>query len=127
LKVDRNSLIAGQRIKTVPDMLRDLRRFDCFGAEPIEWRRREQLWSDHVDDLVKRGIIDRKDRRFYKANERTINSGRSRKSPVARRIPDQTAAAQALIEQMLKDGLVERYKDDDPPTYQTTTKGTRWL
>jgi predicted transcriptional regulator len=123
LKVDRNCLIAGQRIKTVRDMLRDLSRFDCFGAEPIERHLRQQLWSDHVDDLVKRGFIDRKDRRFYKANERMINSGRSRKSPVARRIPDQTAAAQALIAQMLKDGLVERYKDDDPPTYQTTTKG----
>jgi predicted transcriptional regulator len=124
LKVERNSLIAGQKIKTVRDLLRDLAQCDYFRVEHVVPHLRKQLWSDHLDDLVKRGVIDPNERSFYKANERLINShDRFRKAPIAKRIPDQTAAAQALIDQLLKDGMVERCKDGNRPTYKTTMKG----
>jgi hypothetical protein len=124
VKVDRNSLIAGQKIKTVRDMLRDLARGDYFRVEHVVSYLAKQLWSDHVDDLVKRGVIDPDERTFYRANERSINSSeRFGKARGAKRIPDQTAAAHALIDQLLKDGMVEQCKDGNQPTYKTTTKG----
>jgi hypothetical protein len=124
LKVERNSLIAGQKIKTVRDMLRDLAHLDDFRVEHVVPYLRKQLWSDHVDDLVKRRITEPSERSFYRANERLINSHvRFGKARGAKRIPDQTAAAQALIDQLLKDGMVERCKDGDGRTYKTTTKG----
>jgi hypothetical protein len=66
LKFERNSVIAGQKIKTVRDMLRHLApQFSLgeFTLEDVVEYLHEQLWSDHV-----RG---------------------------AKQIPDQTAAAQA--------------------------------
>jgi hypothetical protein len=96
LKVERNCLIARQKIKTVRDMLRDLKEEDYFEVEHVVQYLRKQLWSDHVDDLVKRRVIDPHERRFYKANERLINShDRFGKPSRGRRIPDQTAAAKA--------------------------------
>jgi predicted nucleotidyltransferase len=124
LKVERNSLIAGQKIKTVRDMLRDLSDRDYFTVEHVESHLYKRIWSDHVDELVRRGIIAPNQRSFYKANERVINSGkRFGKASGARRIPDQTTAAQALIDQLLMDGMVELRQGDDRPRYKTTTKG----
>jgi hypothetical protein len=119
MKVERSSVIAGQKIKTVRDMLRDLARRDYFGVEHVVPYLRKQLWSDHVDDLLKRGIIAPNERSFYRANEGLNNLANA---SGARLIPDQTAAAQALIDQLLKDGMVERREDSDRPTYKTTRK-----
>src|SRR5258706_609839 len=116
MKLERNGLIAGQKIKTVRDMLRDLAPRHYFRVEHIVPYLHKELWSDHVDDLVKRGVIGPDLRSFYKADERSINSGDLRG---AKQIPDQTAAAQALIDQLLKEGMVERCKAG----YKTTMKG----
>jgi predicted nucleotidyltransferase len=120
LKVERNSVIAGQKIKTVRDMLRDLASQSKFSVEDVAQYLHKQFWSDHIDDLVKRGIIGPHQRSFYKANERSINSDDPFvKFRGAKQIPDQTAAAQALIDQLLNDGIVERGKAG----YKTTPKG----
>jgi hypothetical protein len=123
LKVERDRLIAGQKIKTVRDMLRDLARSDYFRVDQVASYLRKQIWSDHVDDLVRGGVIEPTDRRFYKDNERMINSDRFGNASLARKIPDQTAASQALIDELLKDGMIERCKDDDRSMYETTIKG----
>jgi predicted nucleotidyltransferase len=39
-------------------------------------------------------------------------------------MPDQTASAQTLIDQLLKDGMVERCRDGNRPTNKTTMKGS---
>src|SRR5215813_460430 len=126
LKVERDSLIAGQKIKTVRDMLNDLADRPDFGVEHLVWYLHKQLLSDHVDDLVKRGIVERYMSRFYKEHEDRVISLRDPLGKVRRdikRIPDQTPAARALIDQLLKDGMVERCEDGNG--YKTTEKGNR--
>jgi predicted nucleotidyltransferase len=124
LKVERNSLIAGQKIKTVRDMLRKLAGGDYFKVEDVVRYLRKRLLSDHVDDLVKRGTIDPDMRRFYKEDDDLTNLRSRFGASVIKPIPDQTAAAEVLIDQLLKDGMIERCKDRrDQPTYRTTTKG----
>jgi hypothetical protein len=105
LKVERDGFIAGQKIKTVCDMLRKLADGDYFKVEHVVGYLHKQLWSDHVDDLVKRIVIDPNMHSFYKANEDLINLRNHFGLSVTKPIPDQTAAAQVLIDQLLKDGL----------------------
>lgn len=121
MKIERNSVIAGQGIKTVRDLLRDLSRSDQFVLKTVTTFLHKRIWSDHVDDLVKRGIIEPDMRRYYTTNEKSINS---RKGSRSLRIPDQTAAARALVDQLLNDGMVQRCKDHrDRSAYTTTMKG----
>ena len=66
MKTDLNSTIAGQPLKTVRAMLRDLGRGDYFTVESVEAFLHKQLWSDHVDDLAKQGKVSSGMRRLYK-------------------------------------------------------------
>ena len=108
MKADRNSTIAGQPLKTVRAMLRELGRGDYFTVASVEAFLRKQLWSDHVDDLAKQGKISPDMRRLYKKNGGRTNSSRNVRPLIgANRIPDQATAARALVEQLLKDGMIE--------------------
>jgi hypothetical protein len=128
LKTDRNCTIAGQPLKTVRAMLRELGRSDYFTVTSVEAFLHKQLWSDHVDVLVKQGIISPNMRRLYKMNGKWTNPSRNIHPLIGtNRISDQATAARALVEQLLKDGMIEvnaqfggcRAQD----TYQPTIKG----
>src|SRR6476659_10252479 len=109
-------------------MLRELGRSDYFTVASVEAFLHKQLWSDHVDDLAKQGKISPVMRRLYKKNGGWTNSSRNVTSLIgANRIPDQAAAARALVEQLLKDGMIEanaRFSDcRGQVAYQPTSKG----
>jgi hypothetical protein len=127
LKTDRTT-IAGQPLKTVRAMLRELGRSDYFTVASVEAFLHKQLWSDHVDDLAKQGRISPDMRRLYKKNGEWTNSSRNVRPLIgANRIPDQATAARALVEQLLRDGMIElnaRFPDcREQVAYQPTIKG----
>jgi hypothetical protein len=108
LKTDRNNTIAGQPLKNVRAMLREIGRSDYFTVASVEAFLRNRLWSDHLDDLAKQGKISADMRRLYKKNREWTNSSRNVHPLMgADRIPDQATAARALVEQLLKDGIIE--------------------
>jgi hypothetical protein len=127
LKTDRTSTIAGLPRKTVRAMLRELGRSDYFTVDSVEAFLHEQLWSDHVDDLAKQGKISPGLRRLYKKNGEWTNNSSRNVYPLigANRIPDQATAARALVEQLLKDGMIEvnsRFSDcPEQIAYQLAT------
>src|SRR6476646_8146404 len=127
LKTDRNSTIAGQPLKTVRAMLPELGRGDYFTVASVETFLRKQLWSDHADNLAKQGKISPDMRRLYKKSGEWTNSSRNVYPLIgAYRIPDQATAARALVEQLLKDGMIElnaRFSDcREQVAYQPTIK-----
>ena len=90
MKTDRNSTIAGQPLKTVRAMLRELGHSDHFTVESVEAFLHKQLWSDHVDDLAKQGKISPDMRNLYKESGEWINSSRNVHPLIgANRIPEQ--------------------------------------
>ena len=125
MKTDRTT-IAGQPLKTVSAMLRELERRDYFTVAAVEAFLHKQLWSDHLDDLAKQGRISPDMRRLYKKNGGWTNSSRNVRPLIgAYRIPDQATAARALVEQLLKDGIIEvnaRFSDCREQAYQPTIK-----
>ena len=127
MKTDLNSTIAGQPLKTVRAMLRDLGRGDYFTAESVEAFLHKQLWSDHVDDLAKQGKVSSGMRRLYKKSGWTNSSPNVHPLIGVNRISDQATAARALVEQLLKDGMIEvnaRFSDcRGQVAYQPTSKG----
>ena len=126
-----NRTIAGQRLKTVRAMLREFGRNDCFTVASVEAFLHQQLWSDHVDDLAKQGKISADMRRLYKKSGEWINSGLNVHPLIGvNLIPDQATAARALVEQLLKDGMIEvngQFFDSQQVAYQITTKGNAML
>ena len=109
-------------------MLRELGRGDYFTVASVEAFLGQQLWSDHLDDLTKQGKIGTDMRRFYKKNQASTNSSHNVHALIgANRIPDQATAARALVEQLLKDGMIEvdaRFSDcRGQVAYQLTSKG----
>jgi len=126
-----NRTIAGQRLKTVRAMLREFGRNDCFTVASVEAFLHQQLWSDHVDDLAKQGKISADMRRLYKKSVEWINSGLNVHPLIGvNLIPDQATAARALVEQLLKDGMIEvngQFFDSQQVAYQITTKGNAML
>ena len=98
MKADRNSTIAGQPLKTVRAMLRELGCGDHFTVSSVEAFLRKQLWSDHVDDLAKLGKISPAVRHLYKKTGGRTNSSRNVTSLIgANGIPDPATAARALV------------------------------
>ena len=126
-----NRTIAGQRLKTVRAMLREFGRNDCFTVASVEAFLHQQLWSDHVDDLAKQGKISADMLRLYKKSGECINSGLNVHPLIGvNLIPDQATAARALVEQLLKDGMIEvngQFFDSQQVAYQITTKGNAML
>ena len=132
MKSDRNSTIAGQPRKTVRAMLRELGRSDYFTVASVEAFLHRQLWSDHLDDLAKQGKISPDMRRLYKKSGEWTNSSRNVYPLIgAYRIPDQATAARALVEQLLKDGMIEvnaRFSDcRRQVAYQATGRAARFV
>jgi hypothetical protein len=128
LKTNRTSTIAGQPLKTVRAMLRELGRSDYFTVASVEALLRKQMWFDHVDDLAKQGEISPDMRRRYKKNGEWTNSSRNVHPLIgANRIPDQATAARALVDRLLKEGMIEvnaRFSDcREQVAYQPTIKG----
>ena len=108
-------------------MLRVLGRAEYFTVNSVEAFLHKQLWSDHLDDLAKQGKINADMRRLYKKNEASTNSSRNAHPLIgADRIPDQATAASALVEQLLKDGMIEvaRFSDCREQVAYQSTKGT---
>ena len=128
MKTDRNSTIAGQPLKTVRAMLRELGRGDHFTVDSVEAFLHKQLWSDHVDDLAKQGKVSPDMHLLYKKNGEWTNSSPNVHPLIGvNRISDQATAARALVEQLLKDGTIEvnaRFSDcRGHVAYQPTSKG----
>jgi hypothetical protein len=126
LKIDHNSTIAGQPLKTVRAMLRELGLSDYFTVASVEAFLHKQLWFSHLDDLANQGKISPDMQRLYKKNEAWTNSSRNVHPLIgANRIPDQTTAAGALVEQLLKEGMIEvnaRFSGEQV-AYQPIIKG----
>jgi hypothetical protein len=128
LKTDRTSTIAGQPLKTVRAMLRELGRSDYFTGTSVEAFLHKQLWSDHVDDLAKQGKVSPDMQLLYKKSGEWTNSSPNVHPLIGiNRISDQATAARALVEQLLKDGMIElnaRFSDcRGHVAYQPTSKG----
>jgi len=77
LKTNRISTIAGQPLKTVRAMLRELGRSDHFTVASVAAFLHKQLWSDHMDDLAKQGKVSSDMRRLYKKNGEWTNPSRN--------------------------------------------------
>ena len=126
MKTRRNSTIAGQRLKTVRAMLRELRRNAYFTVASVEAFLHQQLWSDHVNDLTKQGKLTPDLHRLYKKNGEWTNSGRKVHPHISvNRIPEQATPARALVGQLLKDGMIEvnaDFSDSQQVAYQITIK-----
>src|SRR6476659_8664598 len=109
-------------------MLRELGRSDYFTVDSVEAFLHRQLWFDHLDDLAKQGKISPDMRRLYKKNGEWTNSSPNVHPLIGvNRIPDQATAARALVEQLLKDGIIE-VSDQFPDcrtqvVYQPTSNG----
>jgi hypothetical protein len=132
LKADRNSTIAGQPLKTVRAMLREFGRGDYFTIASVEAFLRKKLWSDHVDDLARRGTISPAVRLLYKKSGGRTNSSRNVTSLIgANGIPDPATAARALVEQLLKDGMIEvnaRFSDcREQVAFQPAIRATHFV
>ena len=131
MKADRNRTIAGQRLKMVRTMLRELQRNAHFTVASVEAFLLQQLWSDHVDDLAKQGKLSPNLNRLYKKNGEWTNSGHKVHPHIrVNRISDQAIPARALVEQLLKDGMIEvngQFFDSQQVAYQITTKGNAML
>jgi len=113
-------------------MLRELGRGDYFTVASVEAFLRKQLWSDHVNDLAKQGKISPDNRRLYKKTGGRTNSSRNVTSLIGEnRIPDQAIAARALVEQLLKDWMIEvnaRFSDcQKQVAYQPTRRTARFV
>ena len=113
-------------------MLRELGRGDYFTVSSVEAFLRKQLWSDHVDDLAKLGKISPAVRHLYKKTGGRTNSSRNVTSLIgANRIPDQATAARALVEQLLKYGMIEVnawFADcREQVAYQPTRRAARFV
>ena len=109
-------------------MLHELGRSDYFTVASVEAFLHNQLWSGHVDDLAKQGKISPDMRRLYKKNGEWTNSSHNVRPLIGvNRIPDQATAARTLVEQLLKDGMIEvnaRFSDcRGKAAYQPTIKG----
>ena len=113
-------------------MLRELGRGEYFTVSSVEAFLRKQLWSDHVNDLAKQGKISPDNRRLYKKTGGRTNSSRNVTSLIGEnRIPDQAIAARALVEQLLKDWMIEvnaRFSDcQKQVAYQPTRRTARFV
>ena len=132
MNTDRTSTIAGQPRKTLRALLRELGHSDYFTVDSVEAFLRKQLWSDHVNDLAKQGKISPDNRRLYKKTGGRTNSSRNVTSLIGEnRIPDQAIAARALVEQLLKDWMIEvnaRFSDcQKQVAYQPTRRTARFV
>ena len=106
-------------------MLRELGRSGYLTASSVEAFLHKQLWSAHVDDLAKHGKISPNMRRLYKTNGDWTNSSRNVHALIgANQISDQATAARALVEHLLKDGMIEvnAQLSGEQVAYQPTIK-----
>src|SRR4029078_3403085 len=89
-------------------MLLELGRGEYFTVSSVEAFLRKQLWSDHVNDLAKQGKISPDNRRLYKKTGGRTNSSPNVTSWMREnRMPNQAVPARALVEQLLKDWMIE--------------------
>ena len=126
MKTGRNGTIAGQPLKTVRAMLRELGRSDYFTVASVVAFLHKRLWFSHLDDLAKQGKVSPEMLRLYKKNGEWTNSSRNVHPLIgANRILDQATAARALVEQLLKEGMIEvnaRFSGEQV-AYQPIIKG----
>jgi len=109
MKVERNAVIAGQKIKVVRDMLRDLGLYDSFSVSGVVEHLQKEWWRDHIDELIEQGRIPRELRSAFRRDWRS------------RTMPDLTRPAKTLIKQLLKEGYIESHTKTD--LYRCTMKG----
>ncbi len=62
MNVDRNSTIGGQSIKVVRALLRDIDNGASITTDYVASFIRQQIWLDHINDLVKQDKLDRSQR-----------------------------------------------------------------
>jgi predicted nucleotidyltransferase len=125
MKIDRGKLIAGQKLKVVREILRDLRHCDSFGTGAVLEHLQKQCCLDYIDELVEQGQLPKDLRSYFRRDwegslkQETIYGGIR-----VRKMPNQLPKANALIDQLLKDGIIERKEDyKDKPHYAPTMKG----
>jgi len=125
MNVDRNSTIGGQSIKVVRALLRDIDNGASITTDYVASFIRQQIWLDHINDLVKQDKLDRPLSRYFK-NLDEIDDDMIRARPfLKKKIPDQNKTARTLVGQLLKDGFIEpAEKADGKQFYKSTMKGT---
>jgi hypothetical protein len=129
MKVERGGNIGGQNAKVVRDMLREVGRRECFDLHDVVEYLQREWWRGYVDELIEQGKLRpdartgwRRDwQRYSEQAGELVYGGRIRIEP----IPDQTAAAKALIKQLLKDGSIERSPEKlgKQESFQCSMKG----
>jgi hypothetical protein len=123
MKLDRNSLIAGQPAKTVRNMLQEVARGDCFYAQAVADYLLRERWREYVDELIAQGALKPHARTYWRREwrqliqEKVTYGGRIR----IRKPPDQIAEARALIDALIKNGIVELYASSSKEAAYTTT------
>jgi predicted nucleotidyltransferase len=118
MKIDRNLIIGGLPIKALREIMKDLGRRSGFDVDTVSAILRKRLWHDHVDELVRSGTVREDSRAFWKQNGESFNRPGRREYKA---MPDQTAAATALIEGLLAEGFIERSADGS--SFSSTMKG----
>jgi predicted nucleotidyltransferase len=126
MKIDRGNLIAGQKLKVVREILRDLGRRDSFGTKAVQEHLQKQWWWNYIDELIDQGQIPKDARSIFRSGWEYLTKQKTiyGKIPV-RKMPDQSAAAKTLVDQLLIDGIIEQ-KEDYKGTlrYAPTMKGS---
>jgi hypothetical protein len=123
VKIDRNSLIAGRSVKAVRDLLHEVARGDCFTAEAVVDYLLRERWREYVDELIASGRLRADSRTYWRRDwkrlmqEKVVYGGKIR----IKKMPDQTVAAQALIDALLKNGMIGLCADYSRPEAYTTT------
>src|SRR5437868_10335317 len=107
MKIDRNTLIGGQPLKLVRDFLR--RWPDGYiSVENIVEHLQRNWWSEFIEDLFDRGIINR----YFRNAVRNDLDWRTRKKTIfgvrIPKMPDFSGPAQTLFDHLLAKGYIER-------------------
>ena len=109
MKIDRGNLIAGQKLKVVREILRDLGRRDSFSTKAVQEHLQKQWWWNYIDELIEHGQIPKDARSIFRSGWEYMTKQKTiyGKIPV-RKMPDQSVAAKNLVDQLLTDGIIEQ-------------------
>jgi hypothetical protein len=123
LKIERHEVIAGQKIKTVRDMLREMGGYSVNVEFVVEYLQK-QWWRDYIDELAKQGRIPPDVRPGLRRRWREhLDSKVIRRDIRVKKRPNYKANAKALIRALLDDGFIETPEERESAYYQCTIKG----
>jgi hypothetical protein len=112
VKLDRNSAIGGLPVKVVRDMLRRLGYEGFIRIETVVEHLQQHWWHEFVEDLFKRGVIDRDQRNGARKYFDPKHLKQKLWGVRVPKMPDFRAPARTLFDHLLAEGYIDL--DHDP-------------